>query len=527
MSAGATPTPTRRRLGPITFLGALAAVIAIAVVASARHEEPTPSNPGRFARYFAVPGGTVAVDAWSDSHRLMVFWRDEGESVWSKVTRAYSDDDRYAIYLQIRVAGSTIAMHETVLDNDVSPDDATPEQYQAGLSEVFAVCKVGVCTASERFADAVLFGTTGDDYVVWADGVDIHRTTPTGLPGDEVRGRPLIAPDGSFRVVTGMASGTGCTYTLFTSDPGSVAFAPAVSSDVPDEQTSPDCSNWVETFSDDYVIAHTGAADPLLFERDGSGWVQTAEDPSGLVYQPSSHRRPIAGSAVRAGFWHWREVVVATPDGHQLYAQFHFPGEETWRDAQLVATAPHQWRCFEIAPTPDTSDEPFFVTFRCREENGKDAEFVMLTALTEDARTWQTFTGDDLPTKVDDGWFFGGHPSHTWTPDDGLQEVPLAVPDTGKVTQVEGGTAVLTTVTPMAQGCAFEVRIAESGDSEWSEPIKSAVPYLPDDVPCELPQVQSEGEWVSVYLHRDPTTLPARIIQRGGTWVVEDERPVG
>ena len=118
-----------------------------------------------------------------------------------------------------------------------------------------------------------------------------------------------------------------------------------------------------------------------------------------LRYRQLSGRHA-AGSVKRVGYWHGREVVTASPDGRRMQAQVHFPGTAAWTEPVTVAVAPRGLDCFEIAPTPTPTNEPFYVSMRCRSRTTPNAQpsYVGVHALTEDGLTWASAFGDQLPT---------------------------------------------------------------------------------------------------------------------------------
>ena len=286
---------------------------------------------------------------------------------------------------------------------------------------------------------------------------------------------------------------------------------------------SPECRTTLESFSPDYLLVHT-AEDPVptYAVRDGSTWRTANEDPSGMVRYRKAAGRTANGSVVRTGFWHWREVVTASPDGRQLVAQLHFPGEPTWSKPQVVAEAPARVKCFEISPTSTPGEEPFYVSLRCRSRPTPTAPWTYLevNAITEDGHTWQSFTSTEGPSRVGEDLYFAGHPPTRWSPSTGVRAVKLPVPANGSVTLTEDGTYVLVTLTPEAVGCRMTVRIAAPEASDWSEPLPSEVTHLPRELGCEV-RAQSDGAIVSIYPSgRVLLDWDAHIVRRAGAWVI-------
>jgi hypothetical protein len=236
--------------------------------------------------------------------------------------------------------------------------------------------------------------------------------------------------------------------------------------------------------------------------------------------------RQAAGSTVRAGYWHWREVLIGSPDGRRLVAQVHFPGEARWTEPVTVAVAPRGLKCFEIAPTSTPAQEPFYVSMRCRSRPSPDAEwtYVGAHAVTEDGLTWASAFGDQLPTRVGEDLFFGGAPAHRWTPAGGLNEAGPSVPVNSKTFQVDDGTLVLVSARPRGVQCRLVVRVAEPGDAQWSAPLPNPDPFVPLGDPCH-PVGQYDGQVVSLYFPSDRGQwLPARVTRSDGEWVVTARR---
>jgi hypothetical protein len=197
-------------------------------------------------------------------------------------------------------------------------------------------------------------------------------------------------------------------------------------------------------------------------------------------YRPRPGRQA-AGSTVRTGYWHWREVVTGSPDGRRLVAQVHFPGDATWTHPVTVAVAPRGLHCFEIAPTSTPDEEPFYVSMRCRYRPSPGTEwvYVRVHAVTEDGITWASAFGDQGPTRVGEDLYFGGAPAHRWTPERGLSEVGPPVPANSETFQVDDGTLVLVSARPHGSRCRLVVRVSEPGDPHWSAPQPNPDPFVP------------------------------------------------
>jgi hypothetical protein len=375
--------------------------------------------------------------------------------------------------------------------------------------------------------DIVFFGVTERGYVLWEPETGIRELAPAGLPSTGSPGAPILAPDGSFRLVSGQPVPHGCRLTLLVSSAAQPTYTEAAVGHVPSQ--SGNCATTLETFSDDYVLAHTDRRLPLYLLRRGGAWVQTDQDPSGMVrYRP--HRgRTAVGSVVRTGFWHWREVVTASPDGRRLVAQVHFPGSPSWTAPVTVARAPREATCFEIAPTSTPAAEPFYVTMLCYVGTSLRAarSYIAVHAVTEDGLTWHSAIGDDLPTRVGQDLYFPGRPAHRWSPTRGLEQEQLPVGAREISTLLDDGTQILVSVTPQGNRCRLQVRVAEPGATTWSAPIRNEQPYLPPREPC-LPHAQYDGDHVSLHFKtRSGRWMPAVIMKQDDNWFVRAERLAG
>ena len=377
----------------------------------------------------------------------------------------------------MRVRGTTLAIRAYY--NTEMPTD---EPSRGVDSSVFIVGRLGSCSASDHYeqvreapcargscvrsrpesqgaeqvpeldtgGDVVFFGVTERGYVVWQPAPAYGSCRPAGCPGRTRRAWPLLAPDGTFRFVSAEQVPGGCLLRLFTSSRGEPAYAAATHRQrVPSETGQ--CATTPETFSADYLLAHTDRSTPVYLVREGGSWTTADQDPSGMVRFDSAPGRTAVGSVVRTGYWHSREVLTASPDGRRLVAQVHFPGTPTWTKPVVVARAPRGATCFEIAPTSTPSQEPFYVTMRCFTGTSlrDPGSWVSVHAITEDGRTWHSAVGTDLPTRVNADLYFAGRPAYRWSPEGGLVErVDLPVGRNDVVVLVDQGTQVLALVRP-------------------------------------------------------------------------------
>lgn len=525
-------------------------------------------DPPAHARHLRLADGAAGYVAVESSEQVRVWWREPGAADWSDPVVIEGGSGRYLYDTKVRVAGETVAMR--ALYSSVPPwdDEGT---WPGTRSSIFVACRDGSCVASDpvervtepgcgrgscrlarpegtaglqvpelsRTGDHAFFGVTDQGYLTWSQHSGMRFLRPIGLPDGGTVGAPLLAADGSMRVVVGRhrpasrgaGSTAACRLTLFTS--------PAVSSaadtlDLTERASTAaptstgDCATLLEAFSADHVLVHTDRAVPVYLARRGDGWRRTSRDPTGMLRYPLLPGRQAAGSLARTGFWHWREVLTGSPDGRTLVAQVHFPGTSRWTPPVTVARLPRRLDCFEIAPTSEPASEPFYVSVRCRSQpvNGVRS-YVGVHAVTADGHSWQSVVGDDLPTRVGDDLYFGGRPAHRWSPEGGLTRVGPPVPDNSRTFELTDGTIVLITAEPTGSRCRLVARIAEPDSRRWSDPLPNAQPHLPRREPCE-PVGQADGDSVGLYLRSLPGNwLPGRVTQLDGRWQVTAPRRAG
>jgi hypothetical protein len=562
---GSEPSTGLRRRTAVVVVVMVALVVTAFGWATATDEGPSVSSgsggPGEYARYLRLDEGRAGTVAVSRSEPVQVWWRGAGEEGWSAPEVVDGGSDRYLIGTNVRLAGATLAIRAGY--NTKPPWEDEVEEPGVTTS-VFIVCQTGSCVASDHYRQVqqppcrrgscllsrpeskgvtqvpelssdgsqVYFGATERGYVVWSRDGGLRELEPENLPTDGVLGTPMLASDGSLRVVAGRDEGETCRLRLLTSQPvqehlSTVPFAEQGSTTAPTRTGN--CATTLEAFTTDQLLVHTDRAEPAYLVEVGDRWEATTEDPTGMVrYRPRPGRQA-AGSAVRAGYWHWREVVTGSPDGRRLVAQVHFPGAATWTDPVTVAVAPRSLDCFEIAPTSTPAEEPFYVSMRCRSRPSPEAEwtYVGVHAVTEDGLTWSSAVGDHLPTRVGEDLYFGGTPAHRWTSEAGLREVGPPVPGNSETFQVDDGTIVLVVARPHGSRCRLVVRVAEPGDPRWSAPLPNPDPFVPPSEPCR-PVGQYDGRVVSLYFPSDGGRwLPARVTRSEGVWVVTARRAAG
>jgi hypothetical protein len=524
---------------------AVLTVLAVVVAANASRDEAAPGFSADHARYFNLPDGKAQIGVSTSGRSISVRWRDPDGASWTDPEVVYDPGRMIQTFMRIRVGGPTLALFATYTPRDTyypEDDDVTEEEW-ARLDDddvtAFVVCRDGSCTASRPYP-----GTLGDApqvtpdgqhvflaerdgaYVTW-HGEDIVEQQPSGLPdGDYGDGQPLLAPDGSLRVVHGRPDPDGCDYTLLTTAPGEAAYAEAMRyQDARDRRER--CTTQLETFSSDYVIVSRSKYDVWFLARTDDTWRKVAEDPSGQVRYPRPGTPKLAGAYERSGFWHWREVVATSPDGRTLVVQVHFPGEETWGPPRVVARAPEGSECIFIDPMPTYThgeEDPFYINLRCRSRPSPGArrKYWYPTAVTDDGRTWHSFLATASGTRAGRDLIFRGHPTYRWSPEWGLRRVGPRVPPGAELTLLSDGTYALSSLVRSDDGCVVEVRLARRGDEGWGPPVPSTADAVPLPL-CELEDVSGEGRNVYHYLGVTPAQRRmVRLVWRDDEPILED-----
>lgn len=547
---------------------ALLVALMVTAFGLALGRDPAPSvgsgseGPDKYAKYLRLDEGRAGTVAVSSSDRVEVWWRGTDGPGWSTPEVIDGGSGRYLLGTSVRLAGTTLAIRATY--NTVPPwEDEVDEPGVA--TSVFIVCRTGSCEASEHYervaeppcrrgscltsrpeskgvsqvpeldsdGDQVFFGATERGYVVWTREGGLRDLEPKNLLAEGDASTPMLAPDGTLRVVVGTEANGACRFRLFTSPPieastTTVPFTEQAATTAPTQTGN--CATMLEAFTNDQLLVHTDRAEPSYLIRVGDRWEASTKDPTGMMrYRPRPGRQA-AGSTVRTGYWHWREVVTGSPDGRRLVAQVHFPGQSKWTEPATVAVAPRGLNCFEIAPTSTPAEEPFYVLMRCRSRPSPDAEwtYVGVHAVTEDGLTWSSAFGDQLPVRVGEDLFFGGAPANRWTPEEGLHQAGPPVPENSQTFQVDDGTLVLVSAVPSEDRCRLVIRVAEPGKTQWSAPLPNPDALVPAGEPCR-PVGQYDGRTVGLYFLHSPRgdRLPARVTRSDGEWVVTPSRRAG
>lgn len=370
--------------------------------------------------YVNLPDGEAQLALGSpDRHRLVVQWRDPDGHGWTAPETVWEDRRNVAIENTVRYGVGTAAIVETYTDNVHDDSDI-------GNRQVAVVCRDRACDAHEALTteaqvtpdgataylgqsrEGVLFWRSGRGFEAepWHDhpGFDLPRSSPS---------EPVLAPDGSLRLVGSEPARGSCTFVLFSSPPGS---AQLTARDRHTEQlrgqSSSDCRTYLLTWSDEWVQvnAEDHRAPTFWFVDAGGSWGTTTKDASGLDLVDV--RRGCCDSAT-AGFIHWNAVTFGSPDSERIQVQSHLLGEERWSDPVLLDAAPAVSRCtwmdgYESGPAG------YAVVMTCRDG--------LAVAASPDLQHWDATYLRDVagePSGDDDGLRVGDR--LVWTPADGFR----------------------------------------------------------------------------------------------------------
>ena len=305
-------------------------------------------------RYVNLDEGSAQLSIGSpDGHRLVVQWRDPDGHGWTEPETVWTDTENIAIDNTVRYGGGTVAIVETYTPD--TGDDSDIHDVQVGI-----VCRDLACTSSaapgiggepQVTPDGTVAHLGQDERGVhlWTEDRGLHLVPWSGHPGIADRristAGPVLAPDGSLRVVAGRPSRTACTFELLAGEPRTADLATVARATQPLRgKAESDCQSYLDTFSPEWLAVHPydHRAQDFWFVRRGGAWSATQRDPSGL--QAIDVARGCCDTGV-LGFVHWNDVAYGSPDGRRIQVQTHFLGEETWREPQLLDGAPPDYRC--------------------------------------------------------------------------------------------------------------------------------------------------------------------------------------
>ena len=366
--------------------------------------------------YVNLPDGDAQLALGSpDGHRLVVQWRDPDGHGWTSPETVWDDPDMRAIENTVRYGGGTVAIVETYTD-DVHDDsdignlqvavvcrDRTCDAH-AGSSTEAQVTPDGATAYLGQSRKGVLLWSTGRGFGTepWRGhpGFDLHRTSPS---------EPVLAPNGSLRIVSSTPSRDSCTFALLTSAPGSADLTMRARHTEPIRGRSlSDCRTYLATWGDSWVQvnAEDHRATTFWFVGDSSGpWRATARDASGLA--PVDVDRGCCDTSI-AGFVHWNDIAFGSPDGRRIQVQSHLLGQQHWSEATVLDVAPARSGCRWMDGT-EVGPEGYAVLMGCRDG--------LAVAASPELETWESayLRGvEGEPIGDDDGLRVGDR--LIWTP---------------------------------------------------------------------------------------------------------------
>lgn len=388
-------------------------------------------------RYVNLGDGEAQFSIGSpDKRRIVVQWRDPDGHGWTAPETVWTEKSAKAVENDVRFAAGTVAVRQ-YYDAAVDPDaDDDGEVFPIGI-----VCRERSCTASDApwlggevqvtpDGATAFLGENDLGPLLWTAEQGLRQEIWEGHPGYSFAlpsATPLLAPDGSLRVVTSKRSRDGgCTFDLLSSGPGGASLTQVGRSEQPalPGRSKASCRPDIDSSSADWVGV-TATARAFWFIRDGAAWVTTDEDPSGL-------EKVEAGGGccdTLVSGLHWNEVAHGSPDGgHRIQVQTRRHDQETWSEPQILDAAPVGTRCDYLEG--DQLRVGYVLILECdasdRERDESDAgarapwrrSFAL--AVSVDLEYWDTaFVSDarDYPELADGRMTLG---NTTWTPEKGF-----------------------------------------------------------------------------------------------------------
>jgi hypothetical protein len=523
-----------RHLVPLLLLGiVLAAAAAYAVLGDPLREVLAGTYAHRLQRYddekgernrfLNLPDGQAQLSLGSpDGHRLVVQWRDPDGHGWTAPETVHDDRRNRAIDSTVRVAGGTVAIVETYTP-DVHADS------DIGDVDVLVTCRDVVCTKGRVASgpvsepqltpdgETVLYGWSEEGAIAWEHGRGF-RTWAWKSPYDRrsSTSEPLLAPDGSLRLVRGQLRSGTCRYTLLTGDPrsGDLRTSGHVVADLPPGRRDSMCRSYLQTYSADWVGVEPDdhATEGFWFVRQEDRRTPSSTDPSGLVAGPDLRGNECCELGI-VGFIGWDSLAYGSPDGHHITVQPHFQGEEAWGPQQVLAGAPPGVRC-TFMEGGRVGPHGYAVHLVCHSGKVEDAFHgdAYAVAVSPDLRTWESFfvrgVVGDVQVDEDGGVAVSGRPLTTWTPAAGVRRLDLPQPAGSTAARAADGTYVRLTLSRGPDGCTGEAVIAGPGDDEWSAPVPGTFTAEPW-ARCRVDYVTTERGAVRFALSADRVTKAA------------------
>jgi len=384
---------------------------------------------GEANRYVSLDDGAAQLSIGSpDDHRVVVQWRDPDGHGWTAPETVWTDRSNVLIDDTVRFGGGTVAIVETFTRDVHSEDDTDAVHATIVCRELTCTARGSTGSGSEpQVAPAGRTAYLGQDReaaYLWTPDRGIHRAPWSGHPGFDYHqvspAEPVLAPDGSLRVVTSRPSRGHCTFELLASTPRTADLTSVARTTEPLRgRARSDCSSYNDTFSSDWLAVHPSdhRAPDFWFVRDGAAWSASDRDPSGL--QLVDVDKGCCDTGI-AGFIHWNDVAYGSPDGHQILVQSHLLGQETWSAPTRVAGAPAGYRCTWM--DGHEVGDGYAVTMTCHSRKARNVWHgdAYAVAASPDLVHWEaTFVTDvrDQPV-VEDGVLRVGRT--TWTPEGGF-----------------------------------------------------------------------------------------------------------
>jgi hypothetical protein len=386
-------------------------------------------DKGEPNRYVNLEGGDAQLAIGSpDRHRIVVQWRDPDGHGWTAPETVWTDEKDVAVDNTVRYGGGTV----------VAMQQFTPDVHNdsdIGMVTVGIVCRELVCTAgsgrgfgSEAQVSpdgrSAYLGQDKTGVELWTHAEGIHLAPWSGHPGFEYGlvspSEPVLAPDGSLRVVTSEPSRGSCTFELLTAVPGTAHLTSAgrTTERLRGGELS-DCASYLLTYSSDWVEVHPSdhRSATFWFVRDGGSWTTTRDDPSGL--RLVDHAGGCCATSV-IGFVHWNDVAFGSPDGHAIQVQTHLLGDEAWSEPVLLDAVSLRDRCTWLEGYAVGDGFAVLMTCHSGKVHNKYRGDSYAVAVTPDLRHWDSayVTGVSEEPQVDADHVQVG--DTTWTPADGF-----------------------------------------------------------------------------------------------------------
>lgn len=388
-------------------------------------------DKGEPNRYVNLDDGEAQLAIGSpDGHRIVVQWRDPDGSGWTEPETVWEDKDDRAIENTVRYGGGTVAIRQ-VYTTDIH-SDSDIDSFTIGI-----VCRDLSCDADKspgfggegqvtpdgRYA---YLGQSEKGASLWTEDEGIHLARWSGHPGFDYHkvspSEPVLAPDGSLRLVSSVPSRDSCTFELLTSKPDSAKLQSVARSTQPLRgRFRSDCRSYNNTYSSDWVGVQPDdhRAREFWFERNGDEWVVTYEDPSGLRIVDVD--RGCCDSYL-AGFIHWNSVAYGSPGGRSIVVQTHLLGDETWSEPVVLDGARPGDTCTWMDGY-EVGDHGFAVLMVCHSGKVRDEYVgdVYAVAVTPDLGDWESMLVTDVkqPPEVEGDLLTVG--DTTWSPDEGFE----------------------------------------------------------------------------------------------------------